>query len=134
MPETERFAIKVLEKSGLSSTQTYLPPEVHPCHIKEPDHSHGAAHYEAEMVMTGVVRDLLARTGLKPTDIDILITSASIWLPSPSQASMLVNAFGMRSDIQSYHFSGQGCATGVVLMAVIRDFLTVSQCAWLRCA
>lgn len=66
MPETERLATKVLEKSGLSPNATYLPPAVHPCHTREPSASHGTAHYEAEMVMLGAVRELLDKTGTAP--------------------------------------------------------------------
>lgn len=66
MPETERLATKVLEKSGLSPNCTYLPPAVHPCHTPEPDFSHGATHYEAEMVMLGAVQEVLDKTGTAP--------------------------------------------------------------------
>lgn len=34
--------------------------------LQNPDNSHGTAHYEAEMVMIGAVRDLLDRTQTKP--------------------------------------------------------------------
>eukprot|EP00879_Flechtneria_rotunda_P009498 GHRR01009942.1.p1 GENE.GHRR01009942.1~~GHRR01009942.1.p1 ORF type:complete len:363 (+),score=101.85 GHRR01009942.1:842-1930(+) len=123
MPETERLATKVLEKSGLSPNATYLPPAVHPCHTMEPLPCHGEAHCEAEMVMIGAVRELLDKTGTKPEDIDILITCASIWCATPSQAAMVINHFGLREDVQAYHFGGMGCATGVLLMALVKDIL-----------
>lgn len=66
MPETERLALKVLEKSGLGLNSTYLPPAVHPCHTHEPSACHGNAHYEAEMVMLGAVRELLDKIGTAP--------------------------------------------------------------------
>jgi 3-ketoacyl-CoA synthase len=41
-------------------------------------------------------------------------------------ASMLVNHFKMRTDIQSYHLGGMGCANGVVAINLIRDLLQVN--------
>lgn len=66
-------------------------------------------------------------TGLKPTDIDILVTTCSIFCPTPSMASMLVNAFSMRPDIQSYHLGGMGCSNGVVAVNLIKDLLKVRE-------
>jgi 3-ketoacyl-CoA synthase len=61
--------------------------------------------------------------GLKPTDIDILITNTSIYCPTPSIASMCVNMFRMREDVQAYHMGGMGCAMGVVGLNMVRDML-----------
>ena len=41
-------------------------------------------------------------SGLKPTDIDILITNTSIYCPTPSISALVVNMFRMRDDIESY--------------------------------
>ena len=64
-----------------------------------------------------------AATGLKPTDIDILITNTSIYCPTPSVASLMVNMFKMREDVQCYHLGGMGCAMGVVGLNLVRDML-----------
>lgn len=40
-------------------------------------------------------------------------------------ASMVVNHFKMRSDIQSYHLGGMGCANGVVAINMVKDLLEV---------
>ncbi len=42
----------------------------------------------------------VCQTGLKPTDVDILVTCCSIFCPTPSLGSMLINKFKMRTDIQ----------------------------------
>jgi 3-ketoacyl-CoA synthase len=41
--------------------------------------------------MTGAVSEVLEKMGMVPTDIDILVTCTSIFCPTPSSASMLVN-------------------------------------------
>jgi 3-ketoacyl-CoA synthase len=45
-------------------------------------------------------------TGIKPEEIDILVTTSSVFAPTPSVASMLVNMFKMREDVQVRHFIG----------------------------
>lgn len=39
-------------------------------------------------------------TGVKPQDVDILITNCSIFCPTPSLGSMLINKFKFRKDVQ----------------------------------
>jgi hypothetical protein len=41
---------------------------------------------------------------------------------------MIVNHFGMRTDVQSYHLGGMGCSNGVVAVNLIKDLLKVSVC------
>jgi 3-ketoacyl-CoA synthase len=66
-----------------------------------------------------------AAAGIRPQEIDILVTNCSIYCPTPSLASMLVNHFKMRQDIQSYHLGGMGCGNGVMALSLIRDLLQV---------
>lgn len=40
-------------------------------------------------------------------------------------ASMLVNMFGLREDVQAYHLGGMGCSMGVVGLNLVRDLLAV---------
>jgi hypothetical protein len=63
--------------------------------------------------------------GIKPEQVDILVTSTSIFCPTPSLASMLVNQVKLRSDIQAYHLGGMGCSNGVVGVGLVRDLLQV---------
>jgi predicted naringenin-chalcone synthase len=65
--------------------------------------------------------------GIRPQEIDILVTNCSIYCPTPSLASMLVNHFKMRQDIQSYHLGGMGCGNGVMALSLIRDLLQVRR-------
>lgn len=53
------------------------------------------------------------------------MTTCSIFCPTPSLTSMVVNHFGMRTDVQSYHLGGMGCSNGVVAVNLINDLLKV---------
>eukprot|EP00884_Botryococcus_braunii_P000903 jgi/Botrbrau1/10813/Bobra.0064s0019.1 len=66
-----------------------------------------AAREESAMVMFGSVQDVLDRCGLRPTDIDILVVNCSLFNPTPSLASMIINHFGMRTDILSFNLGGE---------------------------
>ncbi|EFJ47012.1 hypothetical protein VOLCADRAFT_61822 [Volvox carteri f. nagariensis] len=121
--EVKEFLWKVLLKSGLSAETTYLPPAVHPCHVQQPKMDINAALDEARQVMYGAADELFGRTGAQPQDIDILITTNSIFCPTPSMASMVVNHYKMRSDVQSYHLGGMGCANGTIAINLVRDML-----------
>src|SRR5690242_6572586 len=91
----------------------------------------------------------MRKTGLKPTDIDILIVNCSLFNPTPSLSAMvtiatiyyilhhismsqfdisdcylqLINKYKMRSDIRNYNLSGMGCSAGVISVDLAKDLL-----------
>lgn len=56
------------------------------------------------------------------------MSTCSIFCPTPSISSMIVNHFNMRTDVQSYHLGGMGCSNGVVAVNLIKDLLKVCVC------
>ncbi|PNW80516.1 hypothetical protein CHLRE_07g320550v5 [Chlamydomonas reinhardtii] len=118
------FQYRVWQKSGLSDNATYLPKSVHPKFCgNNPKTDMDSAAAECRMAVCGAVEGLFKKTGLRPKDIDILVTTCSVYCPTPSMASMVVNAFGMRKDVQAYHLGGMGCANGVVGINMVADLL-----------
>ncbi|CAO2841373.1 unnamed protein product [Amaranthus hypochondriacus] len=73
------FQRKILERSGLGE-DTYLPEALH---NSPPNHSMAFARKEAEEVMFGAIDELLAKTGVKPKDIGILVVNCSLFNPKP---------------------------------------------------
>ncbi|KAI8468058.1 MAG: FAE1/Type III polyketide synthase-like protein-domain-containing protein [Monoraphidium minutum] len=121
--EKSEFMDKVFSKSGIDPNGTFLPPWVNPSVSNEYTSDMRTSMAEAEAVMTGSVGDVLARTGVNPEDIDILVTNCSIFCPTPSLGSMLINKFKFRPDVQMYHLGGMGCSIGVVAVGLVRDML-----------
>jgi 3-ketoacyl-CoA synthase len=74
-----------------------------------------------------------APAGIQPEEIDILVTNCSIYCPTPSLASMLVNKFKLRQDVQAYHLGGMGCGNGVMAMGLIKDLLQVRRGVHVGC-
>jgi 3-ketoacyl-CoA synthase len=83
------------------------------------------AREEAGMVLFQVVGEALARTGLKPKDIDILVVNCSLFNPTPSLSAMVVNHFKFRSDTVTYNLAGMGCSAGVIAVGLAQKLLRV---------
>lgn len=121
--ENFEFISRIFARSGISAQSTYLPSWINPVHSAEPRYDMEAAKKEAEMVMCGAVADLLEKTGTRPQEIDVLVTNCSIYCPTPSLCSMLINKFKFRQEVQSYHLGGMGCGNGVMAFSLLRDLL-----------
>jgi 3-ketoacyl-CoA synthase len=61
---------------------------------------------DIQVVMFDCVRKLLAQTNTRAKDVDFLVINCSLFSPTPSLCSMVINEFGMRTDISSYNLSG----------------------------
>lgn len=115
------FQERIMEKSGLGD-ETYLPPGVR---VWPPNINMGTAREEAEMVIFGSVREALAKTKLRPSQIDILVVNCSLFNPTPSLSAMIVNHFKMRSNTVTYNLGGMGCSAGVIAVGLARELLQV---------
>ena len=117
------FMEKTLRSSGLSE-QTCLPPALH--FIPHKTHQQESIN-EVHMVLFPVMDDLLTKTHLSSSDIDILIVNCSGFCPSPSLSSIVINKYSMRSDIKSYNLSGMGCSASAVAIQLAENLLQVHQ-------
>lgn len=69
------------------------------------------------------VARVLAQTGTKAKQIDILVINCSLFSPTPSLCSMVINHFNMRADVSSYNLSGMGCSAGVISIELVKNLL-----------
>jgi len=126
-PKVREFAQKMHDNAGLKKEGTYLPPGISRAKDgKTPmDRTITTARCEAEEVMFTCVRELMNETKLNPKDIDILICNCSLFNPTPSLASMIINHFKMRSDVIVYNLGGMGCSAGVISLSLCNELLQV---------
>ncbi|KAK6930188.1 FAE1/Type III polyketide synthase-like protein [Dillenia turbinata] len=122
-PDSVAFQIKILEKSGFSA-ETSVPPSLLRLPIKK---TLPLTLEEAKTVMFAVVSDLLKKKNINPKSIDILICNGSMFSPTPSMSSMIINKFKMRSNIMSFNLSGMGCSAGIAAVSLAKDLLTVHR-------
>nr|QYJ54448.1 3-ketoacyl-CoA synthase-like protein [Delphinium elatum] len=116
---TLEFKFKILERSGLGD-ETYLPESLH-CIPPQP--SMAAAREESEKVMFGALDNLFANTAVNPSDVGILVVNCSVFDPTPSLSSMIVNKYKLRENINSYNLGGMGCSAGVIAIDLAKDLL-----------
>ncbi|CAH1444864.1 unnamed protein product [Lactuca virosa] len=117
------FQRKILERSGLGE-ETYLPPALHSV---PPEPSMAAAREEAEQVMFGALDNLFKSTNLDPKDIGILVVNCSLFNPTPSLSSIIVNKYKLRGNIKTFNLGGMGCSAGVIAVDLAKDMLQVHR-------
>ena len=72
------------------------------------------AREEVQTTVYDCIDKLLKKTGIKPREIDVLITNCSIVAPTPSFSAMLVNHYKMKRTIRSVSLCGMGCSAGPI--------------------
>ena len=117
------FQRKILASSGLGE-ETYVPPSMH---VTPPDLGFAGCLKEAKMVLFGVMDEILAKSGVKPQDIGILVVNCSVFCPTPSLSAMIVNQYKLRDDIEAYSLGGMGCSAGLIAVSLARDLLKVNK-------
>ncbi|KAH7421546.1 hypothetical protein KP509_13G063100 [Ceratopteris richardii] len=117
------FQLKVLLKSGLGE-ETYGAPFL----FKDDKRPTIAGSIEEmELMLFGAMDQLLAKTDLRPSDIDVLIVNVSMFYPNPSLSAHLVHRYRMRDDIRTFNISGMGCAAGMIAVDLASRILRVHR-------
>ncbi|KAF8694446.1 hypothetical protein HU200_038188 [Digitaria exilis] len=116
------FQQKVLQRSGLGQ-RTYSPRAllVSPPNPKLLNMAEARA--EAESVMFGAIDALLNKTGISTGDIGVLVVNSSVFNPTPSHSSTIVNRYKLREDIASYNLGGMGCSAGLISIDLAKKLL-----------
>ncbi|KAK1558879.1 hypothetical protein Q3G72_007785 [Acer saccharum] len=117
------FQRRIMERSGLGE-ETYLPEAIHEL---PPRTSMAAAREEAEQVIFGALDNLIANTKIKPNDIDILVVNCSLFNPTPSLSSMIVNKYKLRNNIRTFNLGGMGCSAEIIAVDLAKDLLRVHK-------
>lgn len=121
--ESVQFMERMLLQSGCGP-RTAWPPGIMNCfNGAKLEQNPETARKEAELVIFDVVRNVLKKTNTKASAIDILIINCSLFSPTPSLCSMVINEFGLKPDISSYNLSGMGCAAGLISVELAKNML-----------
>ncbi|KAI8026936.1 3-ketoacyl-CoA synthase 1 [Camellia lanceoleosa] len=117
--EMVQFQRRISTRSGLGD-ETYLPRGIT---SRPPNLCMKEARAEAEAVMFGALDSLFSKTGVKPEDIGILIVNCSLFCPTPSLSTMIVNHYKLRADINSFNLGGMGCSAGLISIDLAKQLL-----------
>ncbi|KNA08110.1 hypothetical protein SOVF_165650 [Spinacia oleracea] len=117
--EMVHFQERIATRSGLGD-ETYFARGIT---SQPPNLSMEEARAEAESVIFNTVDALLEKTGVKPEDIDILIVNCSLFNPTPSLSSMIVNHYKLKPSIKTYNLGGMGCSAGLISIDLAKHLL-----------
>lgn len=104
------FQEKIAYRTGLGDDTAVCPA------IQSGDASHlgiEAARFEFGATCFTTIQELFNKTGLRPKDIDIVITNSSLFNPTPSLSAAILNHFKMSSKTVNYSLGGMGCSAGL---------------------
>ncbi|PPD73775.1 hypothetical protein GOBAR_DD29307 [Gossypium barbadense] len=87
-----RFLLKTIVSSGLGE-ETYGPRNV--VDGREEFPSENDAHAEMDEIMFSTLDNLFEKTGVYPSEIDILVINISLFSPAPSLTSRIINRYKM---------------------------------------
>jgi 3-ketoacyl-CoA synthase len=121
--ESKDFLIKVLERSGIG-VEASEPLSLHEIPAAS---SFSRSLEETKEVLFTVVKELLSKHNINPKSIDILVSNCSLFCPTPSITSLIVNEFGFRSNIKTVSLSGMGCSAGMLSISLVKDLLKVHK-------
>ncbi|KAK1582154.1 hypothetical protein Q3G72_034154 [Acer saccharum] len=117
------FLTKVLERSGIGN-ECYVPSSIP---VLPSDLSLNSTMEELELVIFSTVSNLFTKHKLNPRSIDVVITNCSLVCTVPSLATMIINKFGLRSNVMSFNLSGMGCSAGLLSVSLAKDLLRVHK-------
>jgi predicted naringenin-chalcone synthase len=122
--ESLAFQKRMIKQTGPGPSTAWPPGIVQVLEGKRYEDTIENSRNEAEIVMFDIVGRLLENTGVKAKEIDFLVVNCSLFSPTPSLASMIINKFGMRTDISSYNLSGMGCSAGLISVELAKNLLS----------
>lgn len=117
--ESLEFQERILRSSGIGD-ETYVPKCISSCEVIK---TMKQGRMEASEVMFGALDDLFEKTLINPKDVGIIVVNCSVFNPTPSLSSMIINHYKMRVNIMSFSLGGMGCSAGIISLELARDLL-----------
>jgi alkylresorcinol/alkylpyrone synthase len=86
--------------------------------------------YQEHAIRLGrhVAGECLARGGIRPEEVDLLLTVSCTGVMIPSLDAHLVNEMGFRSDVKRLPITELGCAAGACAFARAAEFVRAGLC------
>ncbi|KAL9171082.1 hypothetical protein ABFS82_04G186800 [Erythranthe guttata] len=113
-----KFLLKAIVSSGIGE-ETYAPKMVFDGREATPSLSDGVL--EMDEFFSDSVGKLLARTGIHPSEIDVLVVNVSMLATCPSLSARIINKYKMKEDIKVYNLSGMGCSASLISVNIVQN-------------
>jgi len=81
--------------------------------------------YHEASIALGIeaMENLFTKTGLKPSEVDMIITTSCTGFMIPSVDAYLINHFRMRQDVKRLPITELGCAAGAMALSRASEYL-----------
>ncbi|GMH07928.1 hypothetical protein Nepgr_009768 [Nepenthes gracilis] len=116
--EQFRYLLKTIVNSGIGES-TYCPKNV--VEGREESPTLADALSEMDGIMFDTLDKLFDKSGVSPSEIDILVVNVSLLSPVPSLTSRVVNRYKMRDNVKVYNISGMGCSASIIAIDLVRQ-------------
>ncbi|CAL1394152.1 unnamed protein product [Linum trigynum] len=116
--EEYRFMVRTMVRSGIGE-ETYIPRNIMEGREMSPTLQDSLD--EMTEATFSNLDSLFARSAVSPCQIDILVTTGSLFAPVPSLSSRIVNHYGMKEGIKCFSLTGMGCSSSVIAVDLVRQ-------------
>ena len=115
-------AIKIFESAVIKEKHTIAPAEI--LFSKRTfEETNNLYKEKAVEFGTKILADTLQKTGIKPEELDFIITTSCTGFMIPSFDTYVINSLGLRKDIKKLPITEIGCAAGASALIYANDFL-----------
>lgn len=120
--DVRRKAIKIFQGSNIDFRRSVVPLEIAFGDLSFEEKNN---IYMEKMISYGktLLANAIKNSGIKPTDIDYVITTSCTGFMIPSVDAYLVNDLGLRGDVVRLPVTEMGCAGGTSGLIYANDFL-----------
>ncbi|KAE9451371.1 hypothetical protein C3L33_16720, partial [Rhododendron williamsianum] len=119
-----KFLLQTMVNSGIGE-DTYAPTMV--ISGKEDCPSLPDALAEMDEIIFDTLDGLFSQTGVRPSEVDILVANVSLLSTVPSLTARIVNRYKMREDVKVFNMSGMGCSASLVAVDLVQQLFKVHR-------
>ncbi|CAN6556813.1 unnamed protein product [Malus baccata var. baccata] len=113
-----QFLLKAIVSSGIGE-QTYAPRIMFSGRESCPTLDDSIS--EMEEFFHDSIKKLLDRSGISPSEIDVLVVNVSMFASVPSLSSRIINHYKMRENIKVFNLSGMGCSASLISVDIVKN-------------
>ncbi|MBL9149027.1 MAG: type III polyketide synthase [Phycisphaerae bacterium] len=122
-PEEERIKAKrILRNSGVATRRSCLTMDEIFSKASLTETSRRYRHHAVRMG-TQLLKETLDEAGIRPKDVDVLVTTSCTGFMIPSIDAHMANDLGMRSDVLRLPVTQMGCAAGASALMYASEIL-----------
>lgn len=122
--EEFRYLLKTVVSSGIGES-TYSPKNVVEGRESCPTLTDSLG--EMDEIIFDTLDKLFDKSGVSPSEIDILVVNVSLLATVPSLTSRVVNRYKMRDNVKAYNVTGMGCSASIIAIDIVQHLFKVHK-------